>query len=567
MIAHFHVRLQLPDTEPPVYRDVILPDSILLGDINLVISVCFGWPVTEAYEFVPQQTGTTYLGNNKSFVGSRHTLNAINLPLSFAFQKNRELLYYRGTSPVDQVSLTLLPSNSLLPEPVFQLKHYQGENRPCSAGGSEFLKQKAEDELLLLREDLYLTTDEFDFESMTDQDSDTPFNMLDELKKTNNVEDVAEMLSSMPEEDALALLGQLMAEFNSKMEQNYTLAQCLSMLDMADLEALLRYSRIAEPHPTERTGLESALFTKFTDSEFLSEQFRTLTIPEIELLDALCLHNLPFDGIETSLHAVYPLQHGLCYLDETGHYLTVPTELRPLYRQLIQDESFMMDVQFYDMLHTFCYTAVYLYGAYPIRHLLRKINETMQMVIPLSDLEKTVGPVQHDRKDYVLRDGWIIAAELAQDNPENQNALEQLKALQNQRTDFFWPDMEQLESLIFTRRLADEELYDDFADAFQKYLNDGFNFYQALVNIEYWMRSNVPFEIVAGQITGHLFTLPSSELEDDLLTLLQEIYNKTPMWSLGGYTPEQMTKKRAKKAPSTGGKIVSLQEHRNKKNQ
>ena len=138
MIAHFHIRLQLPDTDPAVIRDVILPDSVILEDINQVISVCFGWPLTDKYEFVPQQTGTTYLGETDSFVGAKQSLPGENVPVTFVFQKNRELIYYCGTESSDRVSVTLLPTKSLLPEPVFQLNYSLGDNQPCSHGGFAF---------------------------------------------------------------------------------------------------------------------------------------------------------------------------------------------------------------------------------------------------------------------------------------------------------------------------------------------------------------------------------------------------------------------------------------------
>ncbi len=566
MITHFHVRLQIPDTD--VYRDVILPDSVILGDINQVISVCFGWPMTLAYEFVPQQTRTSYLGDTESFVGMKQSLDAENIPVSFAFQKNRELIYYCGTAPSDRISVTLLPTKSLLPEPVFQLNYWHGENQPCSLGGKPFLKQKVEDDLLALREELYLLTDEFDYETALPLDTSDPAALLEELRKINDMEEIFDLMGDLPQEEILSLFGQMMNEFNSQMGQTYTLAQCLAGLNKAELTDIARYNHFKGFSRMNRAELEAFLLQKLTSMEFLTERFKTLTIPEVELLRVLCDANMPLDVTEASLHSLYPLYCGLSYIDETGHYLTVPEDMRQQYRQLLENESVMMETQFYDMLHTFCYTAVYFYGACPVRHLLRKINETMQLVIPSDELESIICPTQHERRDYVLRDGWIIAAELAQDEPEYQRALEVLKAMQNKRTDFFWPDMDQMESLIFMRRLADETLYDEFSEAFRPYLGDGLNLIQALANMEYWIRSGVSFNDVMHGLTDTLFDIPDTETLNVMAEHLKNIWNQTPMWTLGGYTPTQMREKDQKAAAGSnpkGGKIISLQEHRDKK--
>ena len=567
MITHFHVRLQIPDTE--IYRDVVLPDSVILGDINQVISVCFGWPLTDAYEFVPQQTGTTYLGDTDSFVGAKQSLDAENIPVSFAFQKNRELVYYCGTSATDRVSVTLLPSKSLLPEPEFQLNYWHGENQPCSQGGEPFLKQKVEDDLLALREELYLLSDEFDYENAITPDFSESFNLLEEIKNSGSIEEIAQLLDGIPEEDALAFITEMVGHFQSQTEETFTLSQCLAMLDKKELEDIIHCNRFPVSGLSDRAALEDIILRNLTSEEFLNERFKTLTIPEIELLRLMCSANMPFDTPDASLHSLYLLRCGLCYLSENGFYLTVPEELRPLYTQVLQNESVMMETQFYDMLHTFCYTAVYFYGAYPVRHLLRRINETMQLVIPLNELEETVGPTQMDRNDYVLRDGWIIAAEMAQDTPEYRASLEQLKAMQNLRTDFFWPDLEQLETLIFSRCNIELEYFENFYD-FRPYLNSGLNFSHSLANIEYWIRSGVSFEDVLHSATSSLFTLPGEEQTSQMVYALQELWNHTPMWTLGGYTPAQMREKEQNAAAKNNGKkntgkVISFQEHLDKK--
>ena len=568
MIAHFHIRLQLPDTDPAVIRDVILPDSVILEDINQVISVCFGWPLTDKYEFVPQQTSTTYLGETDSFVGAKQSLPGENVPVSFVFQKNRELIYYCGTESSDRVSVTLLPTKSLLPEPVFQLNYSLGDNQPCSRGGFAFLKSKVADDLLALREEIYLLSNEFDYENAIPMDLPESFNLLDELKNAGTIDEMAGLLEGIPEEEAIALISQMMEQISEKVELTYTLDQCLDDLDYDFLQDILQ-NTLPEHANADREEAELLLFQQLTSREYLTTRFKKLTIPEVELLKFMCKSNMPFDTPDAALHSSYLLQCGLCFVDETGLYLTVPEDLRDLYQELLNDEALLMETQFYDMLHTFCYTAVYFYGAYPIRHLLRKINETVQMVIPVSELEEIIGPTQHIRQDYIMRDGWIIAPELAQDGPEYQNALTHLKAMHNKRTDFFWPDLDQLETLIFMRRLSNEKLYENLYK-FRFYLREGLHFSMAIANLEYWIRSTVPFDIIMRELTEAMFDLPDEDAVTTIAGYLEEIRNQTPTWSLGGYTPEQMQKKEQqkeqKKTTGNGAKIISFQELRDRKN-
>ena len=125
-----------------------------------------------------------------------------------------------------------------------------------------------------------------------------------------------------------------------------------------------------------------------------------------------------------------------------------------------------------------------------------------------------------------------------------------------------------MESLIFMRRLADETLYDEFSETFRSNLHDDLNLIQALANMEYWIRSGVSFNDVMHRLTDTLFDIPDTETLNVMAEHLKNIWNQTPMWTLGGYTPTQMREKDQKAAAgsnSKGGKIISLQEHRDKK--
>lgn len=573
MITHFHVRLQLPGTD--IYRDVVLPDSVILDDINQVISVCFGWPLTEAYEFVPQQTKTSYVGDTHSHIGIKQSIPADNITLSFAFQKNREIIYYRSAQEVDQVVITLLTTKSLLPEPAFQLNGWNGENRACTRGCIPFLKQKVEDDLQALRADLYLLADEFDYERAA-----TDPNYLKELNDLSFLEGGVDPETNPELKELLDYLTQ-----NGMSEESIahtsTLAQCLAILTDEALLELARFHHLIDDLSDEvlsRSQIEDKLLAALTDEEFMAEQLKVLTIPEIEILDFLTQANMPVHSQDVTTHGNYILRCGLCFVDETEMFLTAPEELRALYKKLLQKEDVMMEIQYFDMLHTFCYTAVYLYGIYPIRKLIRIISETMHMIISPDELKDTLKRAAAERYDYVFRDDMIIAAELAQDDPVYEDAINQLKKLHEICNDFFWPDMEQLESIIFQRRLANEQLYHQFAADFAPYLREGNNPMQVLQIIEYWLRSGISALEVAGLLAMQFFRFRDYDITKKLADSLIAISDQTPMWSRCGYTPAQDDAREAKRqlkvkttaaAKKSDGKstakVISLQEHRDKK--
>lgn len=565
MITHLHVQLQLPNTEPPVRREVILPDSVLLDDMNLVINICFGWSITDNFEFVTAQTKNSYTGGSLSFLGFKQSLPAVMVTLLFAFQKNRSILYYRSAQPNDCVELTLLNTNSLLPEPTFQLNSWHGENLPCSDSGCyPFQQEQVNDALAALRADLYLTEDEFDFDSMT------PLDLLAQMQENGIPEELSQLFDGMPKEDALALLDEWMAQVSNQLTITYTMSQCFSTLSKDGLIDIMRYNHFTGYSKLRRSELEDRLLRELTNPDFLKAQMETLTIPEIELLDFLCRANMPFDTPEAALHAQHLLQSGLCYLDQAEGLLMVPSELRQQYESLLQNEGLIREAQFYDMLHTFCYTAVYLYGVYPIKSLLRRINESMQLTVTEQELREVIVPMQFKRGDYILRDNWIIAAELEPNSPEEQKLLDHLMLQQQQRTELFWPDMDQITAIVFNRRLADEELYRTFAADFTPYLNRDIVLTLALSQLEYMIRSGASLQDIMLFLTSFVFDLPDMETAEQMTASLMTIWNQTPMWSNGGFTPNQMRAKSKKKtgnhkSSAKKNNVVSLQDHRNKK--
>ncbi len=564
MITHLHVRLQIPDSNPLVFREVILPDSVLLDDINQVISVCFGWPLTTVFEFVSRQTKNSYVGDNESFSNASYAMPADNIKLTSLFQKNSEIMYYRGTHQADSISVTLHSMKSLLPEPTFQLKDWQGENRACSRGCIPFLKQKVEDDLQALRAELYFSVDEFDYENMTSADL---------LSALENVESLDELANLEGHPELQELIDYLVQSGMSEdaITQSSTLAQCLANAPDIALQNLVQFHKLSDNASLSREQMENLLFARLTDEAALTEQLKVLTIPEVEILDFLTQANMPLFSQDVTLHGSYLLQCGLCYVDESGQYLTAPVELRSLYQKLLKNEEVMMDIQYFDMLHTFCYTAVYLYGLYPIRRVIRLISESMHLVLSADELTSTLKRAAAERYDYVFRDGYVIASPLADDDPSCKEIIQRLKQLQENRTDFFWPDINQLEAIIFQRRLANEQLFQQFLNDFHPYLEPSAHPLLMLQNIEYWFRSGLALSDVMTLLMSHYLKIQDFDVTLALTMALNEISAQTPRWNLGGYSPEQIARKEAKSTvkPSgkSGGKIVSLQEHRDRKKQ
>ena len=96
MITHLHIQFILPDTEPPVQRDLLIPDSMVLDEINSVISICFGWPQTDRWEITAQQPSVAYTDGSATYSGLQKILSPAGVPISRLFQKNSTAFYYRG---------------------------------------------------------------------------------------------------------------------------------------------------------------------------------------------------------------------------------------------------------------------------------------------------------------------------------------------------------------------------------------------------------------------------------------------------------------------------------------
>ena len=331
MITHDHLHLSLLDSETPVYRDVIVPDSALLGDLQLIINACFGWPSTYDYEFFCQQTKARFVDDD--FADGRHTQPGITAALNPLLQKNREILYYHSAARTEQVSITLDNAKSLLPEATFRMSSWKGENRPSAIGGQTFDAEAVQKELDELCIAFYYTAAELeamnnpqayydDAPDMAD-DSETPFRFtpsdvagqIQQLKASGELGALEKVFGNLSEDEINAMLHSMFSQLDDHMKQTYSLADCLAGLHKDSLVALMRNNCFSGYSKLNRAELEAQLQKHLTDPDFLTYRLSQITIPELELLDALCRSNMPFTDETAALHSEVLLRCGLCFLD------------------------------------------------------------------------------------------------------------------------------------------------------------------------------------------------------------------------------------------------------------
>lgn len=98
MITHLHIQFILPDTEPPVQRDLLIPDSMVLDEINSVISICFGWPQTDRWEITAQQPSVAYTDGSATYSGLQKILSPAAFQSPDCFRKTVRRFIIAGHS-------------------------------------------------------------------------------------------------------------------------------------------------------------------------------------------------------------------------------------------------------------------------------------------------------------------------------------------------------------------------------------------------------------------------------------------------------------------------------------
>ena len=573
MITHLHIQFILPDTEPPVQRDLLIPDSMVLDEINSVISICFGWPQTDRWEITAQQPSVAYTDGSATYSGLQKILSPAGVPISRLFQKNSTAFYYRGAQPRDRVLITRQNTTSVLPKYTLQLEHWQGENQPCSRACVPFREDQVEAALHEFCMTSYLLTNVLDREDPAEWNQSLrnflePEHLMQTLTSEELPEELQQLLdSSDPEE--MDLLRQLLTSASESFLNSCTLEECLKQQRKPELADLLRRYQVSGVSKLRKDQMVQLLTDMLSDPELITQQLFTMTMPELELLEVLCHTNMPLEASDDLLHAAYLLSCGFCYFDPSGDYITLPEELRSIIPQLLSQENLILELQYTDILHTFCMTAAYFYGLWPVKKLLQKIRKITGLTVTEDDLQQTVAPFV-DRDLYSFQDGWLLSSELMMDNQESRRHIQSLQKLQATSTDFFWPEDEQMATLLYQYKLIDENLYAAFANEFRPYLHPEEDMGYILFTIELWIRSGNPLPDLVHYLSQYIFTLPDEMTQQRFEAALHSIWEKTPVWYNCGYTPEQMEAKRKPKSTKHSkkqnrSKVVSLQEHRKKK--
>lgn len=577
MIAHLHVRFNLLNAAHPVQRDVLVPDYTTLAAVNSIINVCFGWPDTDPYEFVSTQPPLRYTTQEvPDGSGAKTAISTYEVLLSTPLQKCSALVFHHHCNPADAVQITLLNTPALLPTATFKLDGWQGENLPCQAGGKPFDKKKVAETLQNLHDLLYFPNEQLLW------DADESYDLLPFIED----DDESELLLSDPEfikeffpefadlsqEEAKAILNDLLKDARAHLQQIYTLKECFKTLNKEMLLDLMRFHQFHGYSKLRRHELEQRLEQELLQRDFFLQQLNELTLPELDLLHTLSQVNIPVSTLDSPVQADYLLNSGFCYLMEieSDSLLTMPRELRQLYQQCEEEINFYQ-VEILDAVHICAVLAVYLYGAFPVEKLLRRINHILHEPITLTECTNILHFLSAKRNQYVFMEDWVISnAFLDVDSPYCFTELRSLKEIQRKSTDFFWPTQKDFESFAFQQTLVNYELYDKFFRKFNSYMNDPTVIDRLTFSLDFLLRSGGGLEPITDYTLSIFFEPLTPELSKQFKKAIRTIWEHTPMWYYQGYTPQDMKKKQTqhKKSPASQkrtGKIVSLQDRRNKK--
>ena len=577
MIAHLHVRFNLLNAAHPVQREVLVPDYTTLAAINSIINVCFGWSDTDPYEFMSTQPPLRYTTQEMhDGSGAKKAISTYEVLLSTPFQKCSALVFHHHCNPADAVQITLLNTPALLPAATFKLHGWQGENIPYQAGVKPFDEKKVAETLQTLHDLLYFPNEQ----SLWDADESPdllPFIEDDDerellLSNPAFIKEFFPEFADLPQEEVKAILDDLLEEARAHIQQSYTLKECFKTLNKEILLDFMRFHQFHGYSKLRRHELEQRLEQELLQRDFFLQKLNELTIPELDLLHTLSEINIPVSALDSSVQAEYLLNSGFCYLMEveSESLLTMPKELRQLYQQCEEGINFYQ-VELLDAVHICAVLAVYLYGAFPVEKLLRRINHILHEPITLTECTNILHFLSAKRNQYVFMEDWVISnAFLDVDSPYSFTELRSLKEIQRKSTDFFWPTQKDFESFAFQQTLVNYELYDKFFRKFNSYMNDPTVIDRLTFSLDFLLRSGGDLEPITDYTLSIFFEPLTPELSKQFKKAIRTIWEHTPMWYYQGYTPQDMKKKQTqhKKSPASQkgtGKIVSLQDRRNKK--
>lgn len=376
---------------------------------------------------------------------------------------------------------------------------------------------------------------------------------------------VADMLGEdVTREEAMEVISALLAELNQGASKTYTLRECLSFLRKDELIGLMKTLGLRGYSKMRKDELIQHLQDALTAPDFMPNVYVALTNNEVEMLEQLCVMNVPMITTEILYAAMELLNYGLCYLDKTESHLVMPEEFKQSFQQATENEALSQKQQHYSAIYDICNAAVYFYGVYPISELLVHLEEDAHISMNEQDLLLWYADSALYREAFYFQNGYIISVVL-QHTPED---IMTLKQIQREKKRTFWPSVEQIEELSMEQWVIDEELYEPFWDFAPQLMENPFGDIMSVSRFaETSIRTGVPVNEILKLFTGQLFELESQEQLQAFINVFQNLWNNTPMWENCGYSPKQFGKllQKNKKTASNKNNVVSLAAHKAKK--
>jgi len=354
-------------------------------------------------------------------------------------------------------------------------------------------------------------------------------------------------------------------QISSNMSQPYTLRECLSFLLKEDLIEVMKTLGFHGYSKMRKDELIEYLNEALLDSHFMETLYPSLANNEVRILEQLCNMNTPLVSTDIMYTATELIRHGICYLDAQGKHLVLPVELKEAFLAAQANKSFVQAQKHNGKIYTACSACVYFYGVYPIAGLQEHIQQLTGTYMTEQEILNWNKFSLMQREEFFFKNGYIISTSL-RETPEDVVALQQLQKMKKR---FFWPNTEQLVDLSMELWLISERWFEPFWSLSPFLMENEFGDIMSVSRfVEASIRTGAPFESLMGFLSEQIFAFDSMEQIDEFVQIMQNIWDNTPMWENCGYSPNQLKTAALKPTAqkNTSGKVVSLAEHRAKKN-
>lgn len=367
-------------------------------------------------------------------------------------------------------------------------------------------------------------------------------------------------------EEIDAAVTEIMNGIEQSLARPYQLKECLSYLNKDELLDLAKTIGLKGCSKLRKNELFQLLHQTMADPEFIHTLFPWFSNGELYILEQLERGNIPLVTTDIMFSATDLLRHGVCFMDESGKHLVMPTELKVAYLAIREDKTFQKQQEENGFIYDCCNAAVYFYGVYPISELCERIQKQLKRPFSEQNLRQWHKGSRINREDFLFKNGLIISAAL-QETPEDVVALQQI---QNVKKRTYWPDAEAMESLRAEQWVIDDNFYLPFWDFAPILMENEFGDIMSVSRfVEGAIRTGAPFDALMGFLSEQVFAFESMEQVHQFAAVMQTIWNNTPMWENCGYSLNQLKtlsmQKNTQKKPSRGT-VISLEEHRAKRN-